>query len=101
MAKWPYTTQRWQRLRTQKLRANPLCEMCLEAGKVEPASVVDHITSVKSGGAAYPGLDGLMSCCVECHNRKTRIVEQLGHALEPKVVHGCDVDGKPWSYRWR
>jgi 5-methylcytosine-specific restriction endonuclease McrA len=97
MAKWPYTTQRWQRLRKQKLQANPLCEMCLKQGGIEVATVVDHIVGINKGGQAFPPLDGLMSCCESCHNRKTRIVEQLDKDLTPKVIRGCDVDGRPFD----
>ena len=95
MAKWPYTTQRWQRLRKQKLQVNPLCELCLKQGRLEVATVVDHIAGINKGGQAFPPLDALMSCCESCHNRKTRIVEQLDQELTPKIVRGCDVDGRP------
>ena len=56
MATWPYTTQRWQRLRRMKLQVNPLCETCLKQKRIEPAVAVDHIVAVKApGGQAYPG----------------------------------------------
>jgi hypothetical protein len=60
MAVWPYTTQRWQRLRRMKLRVNPLCEICLKQKRIVPAVAVDHIVPVKApGGEAYPALDWL------------------------------------------
>src|SRR5262245_20827350 len=96
MAEWPYTTQRWQRLRRMKLRQNPLCEQCLRQGRLEVAVVVDHIVAVSAGGDTYPPLDGLMSCCTSCHNRKTRIVEQQGKEL---TVKGCDERGYPLDPR--
>lgn len=34
---------RWQRERLRFLHANPLCVMCLNEGRVTPATVVDHI----------------------------------------------------------
>ena len=92
MATWPYTTQRWQRLRKLKLQTNPLCETCLKQHRIEPATVVDHIVAINAGGAAYPALDELCSQCVSCHNSKSRIVEQLGR---PLTVRGCDVNGYP------
>jgi 5-methylcytosine-specific restriction protein A len=91
MAKWPYTTQRWQRLRKHKLRQNPLCECCIKVGRIEPANVVDHITPINNGGDPYPGLDGLASLCASCHNLKTR-GEQVG---ENYLIKGCDVFGYP------
>ena len=78
-----------------KLQQHPLCEYCLNAGKIEVATVVDHIVPVGKGGDAYPPLDHLMSCCVSCHNRKTRIVEQQGKELSPKGIRGCDERGYP------
>ena len=55
-----YDTKKWLRLRRHKLRQNPLCEMCLKQGRLEVATVVDHIVGVNKGGQAYPTLDGLM-----------------------------------------
>jgi 5-methylcytosine-specific restriction endonuclease McrA len=91
MSCWPYTTQRWQRLRLLKLRQNPLCELCLQVGEIEPATVVDHIVPINKGGDPFPGFDQLMSLCAPCHNQKTRC-EQIG---EDYTVKGCDVFGRP------
>jgi 5-methylcytosine-specific restriction enzyme A len=95
MAVWPYTTQKWQRLRRFKLQEKPLCELCLELGRLEPATVVDHRVAIKAGGDPYPPLSALTALCAPCHNTKTRVVEQLGRKLTPKVVNGCDVNGRP------
>jgi 5-methylcytosine-specific restriction endonuclease McrA len=92
MAKWPYTTQRWQRLRRMKLRQNPLCEVCLTVQRIESAVSVDHIVAIKAGGDVYPALDALTSLCESCHNRKSRIVEQQGKEM---TIKGCDEQGYP------
>lgn len=92
MATWPYGTRRWQRLRRLKLQVNPLCEPYLKQQRLEPATAVDHIVAIRAGGDPYPALEGLMSCCTSCHNRKTRIVEQQGREL---TVKGCDERGYP------
>jgi 5-methylcytosine-specific restriction enzyme A len=92
MARWPYTTQRWQRLRRLKLAVNPLCELCLKQQRIVPAVAVDHVIAIKAGGDPYPALEGLTSCCTPCHNRKTRVTEQLGK--EP-TIKGCDELGYP------
>ena len=94
MAKWPYTTQRWQRLRRQKLQERPLCEYCLNEGRLTVAVAIDHIIPIARGGDAYPPLDHLMSCCASHHNQKTR-AEQLGKEHTPKGIRGCDVFGNP------
>ena len=93
MSGWPYNTQRWQRLRKLKLATSPLCETCLQQyQRIEPATAVDHIIAIKADGEPYPALDRLRSQCTSCHNRKTRIVEQLGKELS---VKGCDIRGYP------
>jgi 5-methylcytosine-specific restriction enzyme A len=95
LAKWPYNSQRWQRLRRAKLQRNPLCEDCLMRQLVIPAVAVDHFMPIRSGGDAFPPLDELTSLCVSCHNYKTR-GEQLGwEKIPPREFHGCDIDGKP------
>jgi 5-methylcytosine-specific restriction enzyme A len=100
MAVWPYTTQRWQRLRRMKLQVNPLCETCPKQNRVEPATTVDHLIAVKApGGEAYPPLSRLRSQCTSCHNRKTRIVEQLGRDLDDLPIKGCDEFGYPLDPR--
>jgi 5-methylcytosine-specific restriction protein A len=101
MSGWPYNTQRWQRLRKLKLQEKPLCETCLKQQRIVPATAVDHIIAVKApGGMPYPPLDGLRSQCASCHNRKTRIVEQLGAELTVKGwdIHGYPLDpNHPWN----
>jgi 5-methylcytosine-specific restriction endonuclease McrA len=87
-----YDTRRWQRLRRQKLRENPLCELCLKVNQIEPATVVDHLVALSAGGDPYPPLYALLSLCDRCHNTKTRVVEQLGRDF---MVRGCDVNGMP------
>ena len=91
MAKWPYTTQRWQRLRRLKLCEHPLCQSCLQLGYIEAATAVDHRQPIKSGGDPYPPLEQLASLCESCHKQKTRH-EQLGQDYLKK---GCDVFGYP------
>ena len=88
MSNWPYSLQRWQRLRRLKLRTNPLCEVCLQIGDIEPAVAVDHRTPISPEGRkerrvaeAFPALDRLASLCDRCHNRKTRDEQLAGSSL--------------------
>jgi 5-methylcytosine-specific restriction enzyme A len=92
MSHWPYSTRPWGRVSKFKLQEHPLCQACLKLGRIEPATVVHHKISIRSGGDPYPSNDGLESLCVPCHNRKTR-GEQLGKELPP--VWGCDDRGYP------
>jgi 5-methylcytosine-specific restriction protein A len=91
MSVWPYSTRRWERLRRLKLQQHPLCQSCLQLGRIEPAVAIDHRTPIKRGGEAFPALDLLASLCVRCHNAKTR-AEQAG---EDYLRKGCDVFGYP------
>lgn len=94
-----YDLKKWLELRELKLHANPLCEACLKRNRLQPATAVDHIVAVNAGGDWFPPLDGLMSLCASCHNRKSNLVEQQGKALTEK---GCDIEGNPLdrSHPW-
>jgi 5-methylcytosine-specific restriction endonuclease McrA len=100
MSKWPYCTAQWQRLRAAALSAQPLCEHCLRLEIIEPATVVDHVKSIASGGDPFPPLDGLASLCVSCHNHKTNAIDATGRATGAssgfkRAVRGYDLDGNP------
>jgi len=68
-----YAQRRWARLRAEKLRQQPLCEMCLSRGRVTPAEDVHHKISFMSSDDAcvqhhlFYDFDNLMSLCKECH----------------------------------
>lgn len=70
MAKLPYNTRQWRRLRASVLRAEPLCRECLRAGRLTEADQVDHIKAIKDGGAVWDR-NNLQSLCSSCHSRKT------------------------------
>ena len=57
---------RWSKVRTNYIRKNPLCAICLEHGKVTPATVVHHKIPIDKGG---PILDtnNLQALCRDCH----------------------------------
>jgi hypothetical protein len=38
-----YCIASWQRRRAHQLHTEPLCRLCLEAGRVVPAAVADHV----------------------------------------------------------
>jgi 5-methylcytosine-specific restriction enzyme A len=100
MSTWPYSTQRWQRLRKLKFQESPLCEICLrQRMEIIPAEVVDHRNPISKPGRekrlaaeAFPALDQLASLCARCHNEKTR-AEQLGET--DYMIRGCDIFGQP------
>lgn len=66
-----YHTARWQRVRTMKLRRNPMCEECERQGRTTEAVDVHHKHAVRDGGDVF-NLDNLEALCKACHGRETR-----------------------------
>ena len=68
-----YNSARWRRLRLMQLQAQPLCQMCLDAGRVTVATVVDHVTPHKGDEALFYAPANLQSLCdaipFRCHSR--------------------------------
>ncbi len=92
VAKWPYSTAHWQRLRLAKLGQDPICEYCAD-GVVTAATEVDHRTAINNGGDPW-AWDNLASTCHPCHSRKTYHVDRRG--LERVPVRGVDPEtGRP------
>jgi hypothetical protein len=63
--KHPYDA-RWQRIRASVLGTEPLCRLCLSAGRTVPATVVDHIKPLQDGGTHQQ--DNLQPLCKRCHD---------------------------------
>ena len=93
MAKWPYDTVQWHRLRTAHLSIEPLCRGCKP--RTVMANTVDHIVPISEGGLAFPGHDGLASYCTACHSSKTARGSEAGAARSSKPRKGCDENGWP------
>lgn len=62
--------ERWYRIRRMHLAREPLCRHCGERGRLTPATEVDHILPLRSGGTHAD--ENLQSLCKRCHSRKTR-----------------------------
>jgi 5-methylcytosine-specific restriction endonuclease McrA len=52
------------------LEQHPLCVECQRVGKITPATVVDHITPINTGGARFD-FNNLQGLCAHCHNKKS------------------------------
>ena len=59
----------WEKRRARLLKAEPMCRLCLAAGRPVPAKEVDHIVSKALGGADDDA--NLQPLCVACHKAKT------------------------------
>ena len=55
----------WRTTRDLYVSKHPLCERCLEAGRLVPADEVHHILPVERGGTHAE--DNLTSLCRSCH----------------------------------
>ena len=65
-----YASDRWRKLRKQKLARNPLCEECTRQSRMTSAAMVDHIVPIRQGGAALD-MNNLRSLCWSCHSTKS------------------------------
>ncbi|MCB1510058.1 MAG: HNH endonuclease [Hyphomicrobiaceae bacterium] len=91
---WPYSTQRWQRVRRRQLAREPLCRACTLEGQETLASEVDHITPVSAGGAAFDPAN-LQSLCKPHHSIKTGSYDKQGKDWSDWERRGCDEHGIP------
>ena len=42
-------SQKWAKLRAEKLQNNPLCERCMSSGIIAPGTEIHHITPIETG----------------------------------------------------
>lgn len=57
---------KWQTIRKSVLQMEPLCRLCLAAGRTTAACVVDHIVPLKDGGTHAES--NLQPMCKRCHD---------------------------------
>ena len=63
--------RRWEKARLAFLVANPLCVHCKAEGRIERATVVDHIVDHKGDRERFWDKSNLQALCVTHHSRKT------------------------------
>ncbi len=63
-----YLTKQWRALRLQKLNKDPLCECCMQSGRVTVATVVHHMLDIDEYPEYKLNIKYLMSLCVPCHS---------------------------------
>jgi 5-methylcytosine-specific restriction endonuclease McrA len=81
--------RRWRRERLRFLQSNPLCVYCLAQGKVEEATVVDHIKPHKGDRHLFWDRNNWQALCKPHHDSTKQAEERNG------VVIGCGTDGIP------
>lgn len=66
-----YNTTEWRKLRESYMKQHPVCEECLNKGKITPATSVHHKTSPFKNGncnkALFLDYNNLEAVCHECH----------------------------------
>lgn len=65
-----YQTREWRADRKAHLTANPICVECEKEGRIEPATVSDHITPIENGGDKWDWANR-QALCASHHNRKS------------------------------
>lgn len=63
--------RKWQAARKAFLEKNPLCATCMRAGRLTPATVVDHIVPHRGDARLFWDEDNWQPLCKSCHDRKT------------------------------
>ena len=62
---------RWQKYRRSYLIEHPLCQRCLERGRIVEATVVDHIVPHRGGQELFWDSNNHQALCKKCHDEKT------------------------------
>ena len=61
----------WRRARKAFLQKHPLCAECRKAGKLIPATVVDHIIPHRGDRKMFWDENNWQPLCKGCHDQKT------------------------------
>lgn len=92
LRKEAYQNTTWRKLRNTYLKQHPVCEKCLEKGKITPAEDVHHIRSPFRNGEVNYGLllddKNLMSLCKTCHGEIH--AAQQGHISPEDILKQLD-----------
>jgi len=92
LRKEAYQNTTWRKLRNTYLKQHPICEKCLEKGKITPAEDVHHVRSPFRNGEVNYGLllddKNLMSLCKTCH-AKIHAAQQ-GHISPEDILKQLD-----------
>ena len=76
--KW-YRSRDWWKLRSQRLKAEPWCRFCRQAGVVTPAEIADHIQPHRGDKRIFFDQTNLQSLCKRCHDKTKQGIETRGY----------------------
>lgn len=83
---------KWQRRRLRFLGKHPLCAMCANAGRIVPATVVDHRQPHKGDLALFWNEVNWQALC-KTHHDSNKQAEERGNARHQAGVDGYPIDG--------
>ena len=95
-----YNSRKWIELRIQKLRANPLCEVCEAQGYVVPAQAVHHRHPIEDSHSLQEMKhwafmwSNLQSVCVAC---QARIHKEEGKGTKKLVQERAQQRQDRWA----
>lgn len=85
----------WEKARKLALQRDcGLCQTCRKAGRVRPATEVDHIVSKAAAeqmgwdASRINAVENLQAICSPCHKEKT--AQENGKTYKPKPTYGAD-----------
>jgi len=83
----------WHKVRASKVKDNPLCEDCEDAGLTVPVDEVDHVIPITGHGDPLRlDMHNLRSRCKACHTKKTRLDQWIRRMYDDLVGDGIDCD---------
>lgn len=92
-----YDTTRWRRAAKAFLTQNPLCIMCLTAGRVTPANTVDHVIPHKGDYDLFWNQENWSPLCAACHSAQKQTQELHGYT-QAAGLDGQPIDkNHPWN----
>ena len=87
---------RWRRARLLYLTAHPLCVMCEQLGRTNPATVVDHKIPHRRDAVLFWNEANWQSLCAPCHDRHKQSQERTG-SMRGACADGMPIDpAHPW-----
>ncbi len=63
--------RRWRKARLTFLSSHPLCAECQRKGRIQEATVVDHIVPHRGDSVVFWDSSNWQPLCASCHSRKT------------------------------
>jgi 5-methylcytosine-specific restriction protein A len=83
---------RWEKARLTYLRHHPLCVICGKAGRIEAASVVDHIIPHRGDQKLFWDQTNWQALCRPHHDRDKQAVEKGGKARQAIGQDGWPIE---------